>query len=46
MIAGNIGDTWTYENLDSTQFEWTLSEATFGLFADCQINPTYESDHD
>lgn len=30
MIAGSIGDTWTYENLDSTQFTWTLSEITSG----------------
>ena len=25
MIAGSIGDTWTYESLDSTQLTWTLS---------------------
>ena len=30
MIAGGIGDTWTYENLDSSQFTWTLSEVTSG----------------
>ena len=30
MIAGEIGDTWTYENLDSSQFTWTLSEVTTG----------------
>ena len=33
MIAGNIGDTWTYENLDSTQFTWTLSEVATGPYA-------------
>ena len=33
MIAGNIGDTWTYENLDSTQFTWTLSEVATGANA-------------
>lgn len=30
MIAGDIGDTWTYENLDNTQFTWTLSEIVSG----------------
>jgi len=33
MIAGEIGDTWTYENLDSTQFTWTLSDVTSGPYA-------------
>ena len=32
MIAGNVGDTWTYENLDSSQFTWTLSEVTSGPY--------------
>jgi hypothetical protein len=32
MIAGNIGDTWTYENLDSTQFTWTLSQVDSGPY--------------
>jgi hypothetical protein len=30
MIAGNLGDTWTYANLESTQFTWTLSEVVTG----------------
>lgn len=30
MVAGSIGDTWTYENLDGTQLTWTLSEVTSG----------------
>jgi hypothetical protein len=30
MIAGNIGDTWIYANLDGTQFTWTLSEVVSG----------------
>ena len=30
MIAGNIGDTWTYANLDGSQFTWTLSEVVSG----------------
>jgi hypothetical protein len=30
MAAGNIGDTWTYANLDSTQFTWTLSQVAAG----------------
>ena len=33
MIADNISDTWTYENLDSTQFTRTLSEVASGPFA-------------
>ena len=33
IIAGNIGDTWTYEKLDNTQFTWTLSEVTTGTNA-------------
>ena len=33
MIAGNIGDTWTYSNLDNSQFTWTLSEVISGPFA-------------
>ncbi len=30
LAAGDIGDTWTYANLDSTQFTWTLSSVTTG----------------
>jgi len=30
MIAGDIGNTWTYANLDGSQFTWTLSEVASG----------------
>jgi len=30
MIAGNIGDTWDYENLDTTTFTLTLSTVASG----------------
>lgn len=33
MVAGNVGDTWTYENLDTSQFTWTLSEITSGTYS-------------
>ena len=39
MIAGNTCDAWSYENPDSKQVTWTLSETAVGLFSDCRINP-------
>lgn len=30
IVAGDLGDTWTYENIDQTQFTWTLSEVPSG----------------
>ena len=33
MVGGNVGDTWTYENLDTSQFTLTLSEITSGPYS-------------
>lgn len=33
MVAGDIGDTWTYSTIDGTQLTWTLSEITSGTNA-------------
>lgn len=33
IIAGNIGDTWTYQDQDSALFTWTLSQIATGIHA-------------